>query len=328
MTQPVLNVVAENAASVPATGPGASEGGEPTIEELAALVGEPIQEPVKEEPVVAEETAAVEEPPTEGEAAAAAPVDEALERATKAAAKAREGSRRFKETQEQLRITAQREQQHAQEVERLRRETAAARQREEALLKDPYRALKERGMTDEQLARRAMQENSPEALVLRVQEELQAERAARQALETRLAEEREAVRAQAVKQQAEAAFFEAAKDAEAFPELAIRRPAVQLAAARAALAQIEANGFPTRHFTNEQIAEAAEEWLKPTTPKKKAEPVAPPAPVAKPPLAKTSGKTLTNAQAQTRTAAPAGWDALTEEQQIAHLAAQLPEPTG
>lgn len=316
--------VAPAAPGGPSNAPSAAEGGEPTLEEIAASLPDPNAEapaepaaPVVEETAATEETAEAEAPVTPTVA------DEALERAEKAAKAAREGSRRFKEQQEMLRRQAYETQRQAQEAEQLRRENAAARQREEALKKDPYKALKDLGMTDEELARRALRENTPEALVHQLKEQVESERQARIALENRIAQEREAARQAQMLQQAESAFFEAAKDAETYPELAIRKPATQLAAARAALRQIEENGFSTKHFTHEQVAEAAEEWLKPTTPTKAA--VAASTAEKPKPIVKTSGKTLTNAQAQTRTVAPAEWDSLTEEQQIAHIAAQLVE---
>lgn len=318
----------------------ASEQGEPTMEELAALL--PATEPeVTEDPVVpaateptAEETAPTEPVPAVEEKPAQPEADAALERASKAAARAREGSRRYAETQRQIaeqaahiaQQTAQ-TQRAARDAQQYRQEVEAARERDAQLKKDPYKALKQLGMTDEELARRAMQENSPEAATHRLEAQLAEERSARVALEQRLDNERAEAHRAAMSRQAEASFVAEAADAAAYPELAIRSPAKQLAAARAALAQIRANGHETRHFSDAQVAQAANLWLSPD-----AKPAAAPAPAAAPPqarpgIAKPSGKTLTNAQAQTRVVAPADWHTLSEEQQIAHIAASLPEPT-
>ena len=316
MTQPV-NVVQPTPAPVAA---------EPTMEELAASMlppEEPAPAPAEapaEAAPEAEATAETTEPAAAEEPAPAA-ADEALERAAKAAQRAREGSKRYAETQRQLAEQAAQTQRAAYESEQLRRENAQARQREATLKQDPYKALKDLGMTDAELAQRAMRENSPEAATLRLEEQLNQERNARLALEQRL----ETQQRQAAMRQAEHGFLEAAADVDAFPELAVRRPAVQLIAAREALKQIAANGHETRHLSHAQIAEAAELWLaRNESPKAKTKPVEAPPPK---PKAKPSGVTLTNQQAQARTVAPAGWDSLSEEQQLAHIAAALPDPT-
>ena len=331
MTQAVLAI--QPAAPALPNGPNASEAGEPTMEELAASLPEPSPETREEDAAAAKallepaEPAAEEpaDPTATTEPAPAAPVeppaDEALERAQKAAAKAREGSRRYAETQRMLAEQSARVQAAAREAAMLRERQAQYEAREATLKADPYKALKDLGMTDADLATRALRENTPEAVTHRLEQALEQERNARVALEQRLAAQQQA----AVAERAQSEFIATATNAEDYPELAVRRPAVQLAAARAALAQIAANGHPTSHLTTEQIAEAAELWLAPTTPKAKpkaAEPVK-----AAPAAAKPSGVTLTNKQAQTRAVAPAAWDSLSDEQQLAHLAAQL-EPLG
>jgi hypothetical protein len=334
MTQPVITNQPTPAGAAPTptiTGQPiiTPDAGEPTMEQLAASMSDPVAE---ETPSASAETPAEApaketiEAATEADAKPspeeAAEVDR-LERAEKAKQKAREGSRRYAETQRLLQEQAARTQQAAAEAERLRRENEAARQREAEYQQDPYAALKKRGMTDVDLAQRAMREGTPEAMAARLEQQVKEERAARQALEARLAEQTR----QAQAERAQADFAAIAKNAETYPELAGYRPSAQLQAAREALAKIRSNGFPTEHFTNEMIAEAAnlhirDEWLEKKPVSAKA-----PAPAPKPAIAKTSGKTLTNAQAQTRTTAPASWDDLTTEQQMAHLAASLPDPT-
>lgn len=321
MTQAVLATSIPVAATAAPVGPAASEAGEPTLEEIAASMAEPVAEVVVE-PIVTEEpaTEAATEPVAATEPAEA---DAALERATKAAARAREGSRRYAETQRQLQESAQRTQHAAREAEQLRQENAQAKQREAAYKQDPYKALKDAGMTDHQLAERAMRENSPEATLLRLQEQVEQERTARQALEQRLVSEREAVRAAEAQQRMESAFVAVADDEATYPRLAQLNSGAQLTVAQAALKQIRSNGYNTNGMSNAQVAEACEIYL---APKKGAKTTAAAPAVAKP-VAKMSGKTLTNAQAQTRTVAPAAWDTLSEDQQLAHIAASLPEPT-
>lgn len=315
MTQPVIAV----SPAAPVAAPvvlAASEAGEPTMEELAASMAEPeadavvapVVEPTAEAlPVQAAEP--VKEEPATAEA------DAALERATKAAARAREGSRRYAETQRQLSEQSAQRQHIERQAAQLRQENAAAKQREEALLKDPYKALKDRGMTDVQLAERAMRENTPEAATMRLEAALEAERNARVALENRLASEQQA----AARQRVEADFVSEADNETAYPRLSQLNASVQLTVATAALRQIAANGYDVSRFSHAQVAEACEAYLAP----KRAGKTTAAAPVPKPVVPKPSGKTLTNAQAQTRTVAAASWDDLSEEQQMAHLAASL-----
>ncbi len=308
----------------------ASEQGEPTIEELAALLPEPLPTTIDEsaaeakaalEPgeVAEAEVTAAEEPavvdpvaPTEADAAA--------ERALAAAKVARAGSRRYAAQQEALRTQAAQVQQAAREAETLRQRVAQADALDRELKADPYKALKGRGVTDVDLAARAMRENTPEAVTQRLQEQLDAERTARLALETRLENEQKAARQARVVAQAETDFTAIADDDAKYPELSQLTAEGQLANARLALARIERNGHTTGDLTTAQIAEAAERYIKMTRKAKAAAAAVVPA-VAK---AKPSGVTLTNRQAQTRAVAPAEWDSLTEDQQIAHLAATLP----
>ncbi len=321
MTQQAVVVPSPVAVAAPA-----SAGGEPTIEELAELIPKPEAPALEEiatepaEAAPAETDAPVEEPKVEP-----AEADAALERATKAAARAREGSRRYAETQRQLAEQSHHAQQAAREAEQLRRENAAAKQREEALLKDPYKALKDRGMTDVQLAERAMRENSPEAVVQQLKEQVEQERAARLQLEQRLEHDRVTAIRNERARVAQASFAAEADNEEAYPLLSQLNGDVQLTLAREALNRIKARGYDETRLTDAQVAEAAETLLK-SKRAAKAAAAAAPAVVAKPAVAKTSGKTLTNAMSQTRMVAPATFDDLSEEQQFAHLAASLPDP--
>jgi hypothetical protein len=323
MNQPTITEVA--AAKPVLT---ASEQGEPTVEELAALIDPATAAPLEpyatdlapEAPKPAEPATAATDPVES--AADTAEADAAHDRAQKAAARAREGSRRYAETQAALR--EQRAQVHraAHDADVLRRENAAARQREAGLKADPYKALKELGMTDADLAARAMRENTPEAVTQRLADQLAEERAARVALETRLANERAASH----QAQAEATFTRVADDEASYPRLSQLATSAQLTVAKAALQQISRNGYDIGGLSDAQVAEACEAYL---APKRAAKVAAAPTRTAAPTTsaAKPSGRTLTNAQAQTRVVAPASWDSLSEEQQLAHIAASLPEPT-
>lgn len=321
MTQPVFGIapVAAAVAAPVVVAPPAWE--EPTMDELAASMSDPTPEaePVVEAPVTEPE------PTTDAktEPAEAAAVDEALERATKAAQRAREGSRRYAATQEALARERAEVQRAAQQAEAYRQRVAQAEVLERELKDDPYKALKSRGMTDADLAARAMRENTPEARVMQLQEQLDREAAARVALETRLENQRRDAEARDMAQRAEAAFIKAADNEAAFPELARLTAEGQLDVARRALDRIKANGHAVAHLTNAQIAEAAEKYIKMTRKPTAAAPKAS-APAVRP--AAPSGATLTNRMVQTRTVAPGEWDSLSDEQQLAHIAASLPDP--
>lgn len=319
-----MNAPAPAITGAPIVDPGISAG-EPTVEELARLIPD---DAVREEPVipvVASEADSTTTEPIAGdpEPAAAEPVaptpeqDAALERATRAAEQARAGSRRYAATQEALREQQAQVQRAAREAEYLRQENAEARRREQLLKQDPYAALKGLGMTDADLAARAIRENTPEAVTYRLEQQLTEERNARLHLEQRLADERRAGQQAA----AEVKFTQIADDESSYPRLSQLNTTAQLAVAKAALAQIAANGYDIARLSDAQVAEASETYLRP-----KREPKAAAArPVAIAP-SKSSGRTLTNGQSQVRTTAPAPWDSLSEEQQIAAIAAGLPEP--
>lgn len=327
MTQPAIVVTGQPIIA------SAAEAGEPTMEELAALlpadVVEPVVEPVVEAKPTEETTATEEKPSAEAEVKpepVPAEADAALDRAKAAAAKAREGSRRYAAMQEQQREAQAAVQRAAREAEQLRQENAAARAEREAYKKDPYKALKDAGMTDRDLAERALRENTPEAVTQRLADELKAEREARQALENRLEQQATQARKAAQIAAAEAKFAQIADDETAYPQLSQLTTPAQLDVVRLALARIEANGHNPGVLNDAQVAEAAEKYL--SMMRKAGKTAAAPVPAAKPAsTAKPSGKTLTNAQAQTRMVAPAEWDSLSDEQQIAHIAAALPDPT-
>lgn len=313
--------------------------GEPTIESLTALIPDSavLAEPAPsvdssaspgadrtDVPAVPAEAAPAEAP---AEAAAPAPdaVDkEALERAEAAARRAREGSRRYREMQEAQRRQAADMQRQAEEVRRAAAEAEQARRFQQELAKDPYAALKKLGMTDQDLAERALREGTPEAALARFQEEIRAEREARLALERQIQAEREEMS----RHQAEQKFFKVADNEESYPRLAQLNSSAQLAVVRAALQQIANNGYDVAGLSDEQVAEACEKFLAPKKGGKSAAlssgaNLKPPAPK---PAAKTGSTTLTNAVSTTKAVASRPWHELTEDEQIAQIAAAMPDP--
>jgi colicin import membrane protein len=299
--------------------------GEPSMADLAALLPDPSGEalpgaergnipspPMHDEPAKAEDAAKAEE--------AEAPVDtEALSRAEAAAKKAREGSRRYREALDAQRRVQAEAQRAAQEAAENRRRAEEASRFQEELRRDPYAALKKLGMTDQELAERALREGTPEnelrTLFQRQQEALEFERQRREQLEQRLESERQA----AVRQQAEANFHRLADDERAYPRLAQLAPTAQLAVAKAALQQIASNGYEVGSLSDADVAEACERFLAP----KKAAKAAPAAPKAAAPP-KSSG-TLTNSVTAARATAPRPWEELSDDEQIAAIAAALPD---
>lgn len=321
--------------------------GEPTIESLAALVPDPVPAATpgaergdipappmqdkatadeKEEPAKAK--VKEEADPEEAEEPAEAAADKAaLERAEAAAKRAREGSRRYREMLENQRRVQFEAERLAREAEENRRQAIEAQRFQEELKKDPYASLKRLGMTDQELAERALREGTPEhemrTLLQQQQEALAAERQRLQALEQRIENERQAT----LRQQAEAKFHSIADNESSYPRLSLLAPTAQLAVAEAALKQIASNGYDVRGLSDDQVAEACERFL---APKRAAKAVsapasAKPAPAAAPaPKANTS---LTNAVSNTRATAPRPWEDLSDDEQIAAIAASLPDAT-
>jgi len=263
-----------------------------------------------------------EAPKSETEAAAPEPVDtDALERAEAAAKRAREGSRRYREVLEAQQRQQAEAQRVAREAERLRRENEEARRFQEDLKKDPYAALKGLGMTERDLAERALREGTPEAALHALAERVERAEQARAALENRLAQEQAAT----ARKQAESNFARVADNETAYPRLAQLTDRAQLVIARAALQQIADNGYDVTGFSDTDVAEACERYLAPKKGAAKAAPksVVTPAPV---PTAKPITKTLTNAVATERAVQPRPWHELTDDEQIAQIAASLPDP--
>lgn len=313
----------DGAATAPTVSPA---GAEPTIEELASLLPDPNAAPVAE-PAPGEEAKATEKPEGEAEEPEEKPEpaadQDALARAEAAARKAREGSRRYREVLEsQKRVQAEAERASREAAEHRRRAEEASRFQED-LRRDPYAALKKLGMTDQELAERALREGTPEhemrTLLQQQQEALASERQARQRLEQRLESDRQA----ADRQRLEANFTRLADDERAYPKLSQLASSAQLAVAEAALKQIANNGYDVSGFTDDQVAEACEQFLAP----KRAPKTAPATPAAKPPVAQSSPKTttLTNQVSAARATAPRPWEELSDDEQIAAIAASLPE---
>lgn len=296
--------------------------GEPTIESLTALVPDGNADAADAANIAAKaEAAEVPADPAEApaEAVEPAPAEDtgALERAEQAAKKAREGSRRFRELQAAQQRQAEAAAQQARLMAEYRAQAEEAKKLRDLLLKDPYAALKELGMTDQDLAERALREGTPEAAMHALRQEFAAERKRIDDLHKSLEREKFEV----ARQNAELGFTKVADNEVQFPRLAQLDSSRQLSIARTVLQQIAANGYDTRGLSDEQVAEACERFL---APKKGAATKPAPAPA---PAPKPAGKTLTNAMAQTRAVAPKAWDELSDEEQIAQLAASIPDAT-
>jgi hypothetical protein len=305
------------------TGPSPAE-----VEALAALipdtaikgvdVGTAVTSVSPQEKIQIEQpTEPTDAPPAEATKTSDGVDTEALERAEAAAKRAREGSRRFREMQETQQREAAQRQAVQREAERLRQEAEEYRKLKEDLDRDPYAALKARGMTEQALAERALREGTPEQAIHELNRKLERAEQARVALEQRLQLEREESNARQVEQN----FLKVADNDERYPRLAQLNSAAQLAVVRASLQQIVNNGYEVSGLSDEQVAEACEKFLAPKK-GKAATKLAPTAAAAKP-----APKTLTNAVATERAMAPKPWDELSDEEQIAQIAAMLPGPS-
>lgn len=159
-----------------------------------------------------ENTAGAESAPVEG----AVTEESVLSQGQKAAARAREDAKRNRERVEAANRQSAAIDQTRQENERLRQENAQYQAWRESLAKDPYIALKQLGMTEEDLARRAITEGSAEQKIAHLHQQLEQERQARLSFEQKIAQD-EANKVRANSQQQ---LVETARDEKKYPHLA------------------------------------------------------------------------------------------------------------
>lgn len=290
-------------------------------------------------PVPAPNTAAT--PPAEatentvaasGEASEAAPPPDVLDAAGRAAKKAREDARRHREREAQANQTAAQVAAIKRENERLAQENKSFHEWRQGLSKDPYAALKQLGMTEEDLARRAITAGSPEEKIAQLHAQIEQERKDRKELEDRWNREKtDQIRSNAQKQ-----LVEAANDEAKFPLLSQQPDEVIINQAYVTLQKIQstidpATGLPvdTSKMTYDDICYVLERlWeVKHSSKKKTAasnskEPVTTPKESAAPEK-KPSTNTLTNKLTSQKFVLPKNFEQLSDREQRKVMAEQL-----
>jgi|SRR5580658_1057318 hypothetical protein len=164
--------------------------------------------------------------PVAGEPVAATEED-ALDRVQRGAAKARAAASQRREMQAQ-REQATRDAEAARgQAARLNQDLQAVNARLENFRKDPLSALQTMGVSPEEIARRAIEANTPEARIASVHEELQAEKKELQKLRQEILQEKQQA---AVKTETER-FLKESADPKLYPTLADVSPRTIMARA-------------------------------------------------------------------------------------------------
>jgi hypothetical protein len=257
-----------------------------------------------------QEEAAEGTPTEEEQQAAQTPID----RARAAAAKARESAGRNRQLMEQQKALERQTAQAQQRIAQLQHENEQARRFQAQLAQDPYAALKQLGMTEEQLAHRAVREGTPEAMIAKIQEQLRQERAERIALESRLVEEKRAI---AVRQ-GENAFVQLTADDSKYPHLSELPPRTVLLLAKAEVESLVAQGYDVSDFPDADLAKLVEHNLA-TGKRKKAPPAGTQDAQSKPGQKAPPARTLTNSLGSRKASMPPNFDSLSQDEQFAHL---------
>ena len=257
--------------------------------------------------VAAEGTPSEEEVEKAAADAALSPVD----RAKAAAARARDSAGRNRQLMEQQKVLARQNAAAQERIHALQAQNEQAARFQQQLAQDPYAALKQLGMTEEQLAHRAVREGTPEALIEKVQRQLAEERQARIALENRLVNERQ----QIALRSAENAFVQLTSDDSKFPLLSELPAKTVLLLAKSATEELVAQGYDVSDFPDSDLCALVEHKLKEGRRGKKAAAQPPPEAKPKPPPVRT----LTNALGTSKHSMPSDFDSLSQDEQFAHL---------
>jgi hypothetical protein len=163
---------------------------------------------------------------TEATAQDAAPTGSPLSRAQAVAKRAKAAALRDAQMKAERSRLAEQNNRSQAEVQALRAQAQQATQTLEAIKRDPLAVLKQLGIKNDELYRRAAQEGTPEARIEALAAQLEAERKARIALETQTATEKEQVQYKRIEQD----FVTRSKDAALYPALASTPSAILLAA--------------------------------------------------------------------------------------------------
>lgn len=206
----------------PAAAPAESEAGETTaIEALANQAEEAAPELTDEQKLEAEVKAEAEKREAEEKAKAEAIRKEKFEKAKRTAEKEQKRVAEMRRMQMEARRADLERQQYAQQMAQERAERERLQREFEALKADPLAAMEKLGVPAEAIAKRALQDSTPESKMEKMLREIEERQAALDKREQERAAAEEAARQRAEEERAQNDFLKAASNAEQFPALSI-----------------------------------------------------------------------------------------------------------
>ena len=239
-------------------------------------------------------------------------------------AKAKRGSQRNRRLiEERSRLQAE-SPQRAQEADRLRQENLRYQENQQRLTRDPLAAMRELGVKAEDVAARAIADNTPEGKIQSVLEALNQEKQAREALEQRIQDQQ--ITQDTVRRQRQ--FVKESQNEELYPKVADLAPEVVLSAAKDIIANIPQSSRGsvtnkmvldfmewklTQHSKSRQEARAAKTKPEETTQETQ----------TTTPAAQATPKTLTNKQSTSKWTRPPDLEKLSDADQKRHLVRYL-----
>jgi hypothetical protein len=174
--------------------------------------------------------------------AEAAPVEEPLDRASKAADRARKASAWKREQQLKIDKLAHNSAMREAEAHALRKQADEAKRFQEGLKADPYGSLKKLGLNDRQISERIVQEGSIEAVVRDLKSQLEEESKKRQALEATIESGKNAEREKVAEK--ELIKLVKTKATTSYPNLSEQPDRIVLSLARNLLAELSMKTNP------------------------------------------------------------------------------------
>lgn len=265
-------------------------------------------------PVPATESAA-SEPTTMAEVAAESvpPVEASKSEQAKAAAdKARKGAAHHRKLMEEKARLEQASSYQQQQTAALQQQLDQANHYLRTLQQDPLGAMKQLGITPEQVAQRMMKEGSPEGKIEYLEQQLQAQRDEIRRMQDSARQEQEAIR----RQQIETEYKQEAQNAKKYPSLANVHPDFILSRTKELILDLRHRGYDPRQFSNHDLLS----YLDSTYTKSGSTPVSETTPETKSDK-KTS--TITNRMQTATHAAPPDFAKMNDRQQKKWMADQL-----
>jgi chromosome segregation ATPase len=173
----------------------------------------------------------------------------ASKRAKDAADKARKGAQKNRELQEQHQRLEQQRQYEAQQSQQLQAQLEQANSYIRMLTQDPVTAMKQLGVSPEEIAKRMAMDGSPEAQINGLKEQIQAQRAELKRMQDEAQGKQDALR----REQLENEYKQEAQNPRKYPNLASVHPDFILAATEKLIQQLARKGYDPRRFSNHDL---------------------------------------------------------------------------